>query len=95
MKPVPRTARTLAVRCLAGLSLTGCAGAGRSPAIDVLGSYFPAWLICIVAGLGLAVVARLLFSVWRLDKYLLPAPIILPCLVAVFALTVWLVFFQN
>ena len=29
----------------------------RSPTIDILGSYFPAWMICIVSGLTLALVA--------------------------------------
>ena len=29
----------------------------RSPTIDILGSYFPAWMICIVSGLTLTLVA--------------------------------------
>ena len=67
----------------------------HSPSIDVLGSYFPAWLICIVAGVVLTIVARLLFIAWKLDAHLLPAPIVYPCLTAVFAMTVWLIFFWN
>ena len=31
----------------------------RSPTIDILGSYFPAWMICIVSGLTLTLVAAL------------------------------------
>ncbi len=69
--------------------------AAQSPSIDVLGSYFPAWLICIVAGVALTVVTRLLFVAWKLDAHLLPAPIINPCLTAVFAMTVWLLLFRN
>jgi hypothetical protein len=88
---------------LAGLALallglhatTPRAVAAQSPSIDVLGSYFPAWLICIVAGVALTVVARLLFVAWKLDAHLFPAPIIYPCLTAVFAMTVWLFFFRN
>jgi hypothetical protein len=71
------------------------AAAAHSPSIDVLGSYFPAWLLCIVVGVVLTIVARLLFVAWKLDKHLLPAPIIYPCLTAVFAMTVWLIFFRN
>lgn len=71
------------------------AAAAQSPSIDVLGSYFPAWLICIVAGVALTVVARLLFVAWKLDAHLFPGPIIYPCLTAVFAMTIWLVFFRN
>jgi hypothetical protein len=69
--------------------------AAQSPSIDVLGSYFPAWLICIVAGVALTIVTRLLFVAWKLDAHLFPAPIIYPCLTAVFAMTVWLFLFRN
>lgn len=69
--------------------------AAHSPSIDVLGSYFPAWLLCIVAGVVLTIVARLLFMAWKLDPHLRPKPIVYPCLTAVFAMTVWLIFFQN
>jgi hypothetical protein len=76
------------------LSLAGCsATGGHSPAIDVLGSYFPAWLICIVVGLVLTIITRLLFIACKLQPSW-PA-LVYPCLVAVFALTVWLLFFRN
>jgi hypothetical protein len=38
------------------LSTTGCT---LSPSVNILGSFFPAWLICIVTGLVLALI------VWR------------------------------
>jgi YtcA family len=71
------------------------AAAAQSPSIDVLGSYFPAWLLCIVIGVVLTIIARLLFIAWKLDTHLLPAPIVYPCLTAVFAMSVWLLFFRN
>ena len=71
------------------------AAAAHSPSIDVLGSYFPSWLICIVVGVVLTIVARLLFVAWKLDTHLRPKPIVYPCLTAVFAMTVWLLFFRN
>ena len=37
------------------------AATAYSPSIDVLGSYFPAWLLCIVVGVVFTIVARLLF----------------------------------
>ena len=69
--------------------------AANSPSIDVLGSYFPAWLICIVVGVVLTIVTRLLFVAWKIHAYLIPAPIVYLCLTTVFALTIWLLFFQN
>jgi YtcA family len=71
------------------------AAAANSPSIDVLGSYFPAWLLCIVVGIVLTIFARLLFIGWKLDAHLFPAPIVYPCLTAVFAMTTWLIFFRN
>jgi hypothetical protein len=72
---------------------TASAAAALSPSIDLLGSYFPAWLPCIVAGVILTIVARLLFIAWKLDTYLFPGLIVYPCLAAVFAMAVWLIFF--
>jgi hypothetical protein len=76
-------------------AVTVHAFAAHSPAIDVLGSYFPVWLLCIVVGVVLTIIARLLFIAWKLDAHLLPAPIVYPCLAAVFAMTVWLIFFRS
>ena len=67
----------------------------NSPSIDVLGSYFPAWLICIVVGVVLTIITRLLFIAWKIHPHLFPAPIVYPCLTAVFAMTVWLLLFRN
>lgn len=50
--------------------LTGCNGA---PSRNILGSYFPSWMICALAGLGVALLARMLFRVTGLlDE--LPVP---------------------
>ena len=102
MKPVLRRTNRGAMRpfsLMLGLLALGAstdhASAAHSPSIDVLGSYFPAWLLCIVVGVVLTIVARLLFVAWKLDAHLFPAPIVYPCLTAVFAMTVWLIFFRN
>ena len=84
----------LALGLLAPGASTALAAA-HSPSIDVLGSYFPAWLLCIVVGVVLTIVARLLFIAWKLDTHLRPKPIVYPCLTAVFAMSVWLLFFRN
>jgi hypothetical protein len=77
-------------------ALAGCqSGHGRSPVLDVFGSYFPAWLICIGLGLTLTIVARQIFAALKLSAHLHPAPIIYFCLWIVFTLTVWLVLYRN
>ena len=39
----------------------------RSPTIDILGSYFPAWMICIVSGLTLTLVSRWIVRAYHLE----------------------------
>jgi hypothetical protein len=76
--------------------LSGCAWVGfHSPAIDVLGSYFPAWMVCIIAGLVLTVISRLLLAAFKLDSHVRPSAIVYPCLMLVFTMSIWLLFFQN
>jgi hypothetical protein len=56
-----RFARTAGLWCgapLLGL-LGGCDGA---PSRNILGSYFPSWMVCALAGLGLALAARGIFK---------------------------------
>jgi len=80
---------------LAG-ALSGCAGVGfHSPAIDVLGSYFPAWMLCIIVGLVLTVISKLLLVAFKFESYVRPSPLVYPCLMLIFTMSVWLVFFHN
>ena len=77
--------------------LNGCSLAmrGHSPTIDVIGSYFPAWMLCIVAGLIAAVVVRALLVGLRLHAHLYPKGVVYPCMLLCFTLATWLVFFQS
>jgi predicted metal-binding membrane protein len=89
---LPRTSSlALPVMCLCG-----CAGARfHSPAVDVLGSYFPAWMVCIMIGLALTLISRLLLDSIGIEAQLRPAPVVYTCLMVAFTMAVWLVFFQN
>lgn len=67
----------------------------RSPTIDILGSYFPAWMICIISGLTLTLVVHWIVQVCNLKPYLGPAPLIYPCLMIIFTFATWILFYQN
>lgn len=82
------------VLVIAGLLLAGCHST-HSPTVDVLGSYFPAWIICIVTGLVLTLIARQFLIKFKLDEHLRPAPLIYVCLTICFTLVLWLIFFKN
>lgn len=73
------------------LLLGGCE---RAPSFNILGSFFPAWLFCIVAGIIFAAVAYWLFARVKIDKEIKPTILVYPCLAASFAFTLWLVFFS-
>ena len=73
-----------------GLSLM-CSGCSRAPAIDVMGSLFPAWLLCIALGILLAVLTRWLLL--RLRIQLVFSALAYPFLAAAFTFAIWLVFF--
>lgn len=69
------------------LGLTGCSSA---PSQTILGSYFPSWMVCVLAGIGAAIVVRQLLAAAGLDRAL-PAPLIIYLALAVaFAFATWL-----
>jgi len=68
--------------------LTGC---GRAPSFDILGSFFPAWLICLVPAIILTVISRALLH--RYVEIAWPV-LVYPSLTALFAFALWLVLFR-
>ena len=71
--------------------LVGCA---RAPSFSILGSFFPAWLVCIIAGIVLAAIANWALTRNKLDKLIVWPVLVYPSLAAFFAFTLWLVFFS-
>ena len=65
----------------------------RSPTIDVFGSYFPAWMVCILVGILLTVVVRQVLVALEIDTQLRPAGLVYLCLAIVFALSTRLVIY--
>jgi hypothetical protein len=74
---------------LFSLVLASCA---RAPSFDILGSFFPAWLLCLAVAIPLTVLTRWLFL--RLRLALAPPILIYPSLTALFAFGLWLIFFS-
>lgn len=67
------------------------AGCSRAPSVDVLGSFFPAWLFCFIIALLLTVLVRALLL--RLQVKV-PFPVLVyPSLAAFFTFVLWLAFF--
>ena len=75
-------------------SVSATAGCGRAPSFNILGSFFPAWLICMVVGIALAAIAHWVLTHYKLGKEILWPVLVYPCLAAFFAFTLWLIFFS-
>lgn len=64
----------------------------RAPSFDILGSFFPAWLLCLVLALLLTIASRWLLMRVHVE---LSLPILTyPSLTALFTLSLWLAFFR-
>ena len=75
--PRPSAARLGASASMLGL-LGGCDGA---PSRNILGSYFPSWMVCALVGIGLALAARALFKASGLLEEL-PVPFVVMLAIA-------------
>jgi hypothetical protein len=85
----PRTKTLL----LASICLSG-AGCGRAPSVDILGSFFPIWMICLTIGVVLTFAVRYVLLRFKLESEVGPLALFYPCVVLLFTCLLWLFFFR-
>jgi len=85
-----QSARLGSVLVLA-VALQGCSQTAGAPAVPIFGSYFPAWIICAVGGILVAVALRFLFAALQLEEYLPAPPLVYLCLAISAGIGIWLV----
>jgi len=66
-------------------------GCSRAPSVDVLGSFFPAWLVCFIVAIVLTALVRLALLRSRVQAAL--PLLVYPSLAAIFTFLLWLLFF--
>jgi YtcA family len=81
----------IAVLCWVAVRLSS----HHSLTVDILGSYFPAWMICIFSGLTLTLIAHWIVQLRNLKPYVGPAPLVYSCLMIIFTFATWILFYQN
>jgi hypothetical protein len=75
--------------------LSACAAPHRTPSVNIVGAYFPSWLICAAAGIAVAAAARGLFGRTGIDAHL-PVRLLSYLAIAVFsALLIWFLCFEG
>lgn len=85
--PLPRRLLPFAII----LSLAGCDSTAHAPSVPVFGSFFPAWIICALGGVVLALLVRILLIVLGLDEHLPAPPLVYLCLAISGGIGAWLV----
>ncbi|MGI4757746.1 MAG: YtcA family lipoprotein [Janthinobacterium lividum] len=88
-KPLPSSKDALLL--LPVLLITGCA---RSPSFNVLGSYFPGWIICIAVAVLAASLLHVVLNRVGWERGIPALPLFYFSLVLLIACTLWLVTFE-
>lgn len=65
----------------------------HSPSVDIFGSFFPIWMVCIGIAILLTLAVRVVLIHLRLDAELGPRVVIYPSMVTLLACAIWLLFF--
>ena len=77
-------------------SLTGCMPVGvHAPSIDVFGSYFPAWLISLAAGVVLTVFVSFAGRMLKIRPFGFLGPLLWVSLILIFSIATWFLFYAN
>ena len=84
--------RTVRLGFLSSLSALPLASCSPAPSVDVLGSFFPAWLVCLTLAVLLTALTRLVLLRFHMDLDL--AVLAYPSLAALFTFALWLIFFH-
>jgi hypothetical protein len=75
-------------------SVVLCAAA-CDPIVNIEGSFFPAWMLCLIVGIALTVALRYVFVLLRLDPHLGPPLLIYPSLGLLLTMVTWLMLYRS
>jgi hypothetical protein len=71
-----------------------CSGCNHAPSIDIIGSFFPVWMLCLSIAVVLAFVVRHFLVRFNLDSEVGPVALFYPSVVILFTSLLWLIFFR-
>jgi hypothetical protein len=72
------------------LVISGCS---HSPTLNLLGSFFPAWMLCAVLGVVAAVIIHRILRYYGIDEYVLAPLLTYACFAVAGAFLSWLLWF--
>jgi hypothetical protein len=65
------------------------------PYINIIGSFFPSWMLCALIGIATAFLGRWLFLRTGLDPYVGSPKIVYPSLAILVTLVLWVTLFRG
>lgn len=71
-----------------------CAGCNGAPSVDVLGSFFPAWMVCVIAAVVMAFGVRYVLLKFQMESEVGHLGLFYPCVVIFLACGLWLLLFR-
>ena len=64
------------------------------PQINIIGSFFPSWMLCVLIGIVAALLMRLLLIRTGIDPYVGPPALVYSSLAILVTLVLWVGFFR-
>jgi len=77
--------------CAVSLTLAGCV---HAPSVEIVGSFFPVWMICLTAAVILTFVARKQLVHYQLESHVGPVALFYPSMVIALSCLLWLLLFR-
>ncbi len=76
------------------LAVMYCSSCSRAPSVEVIGSFFPAWMFCISAALIVTGLIRVVLAQRGLEQKLGPLVILYPGMAVGISCLLWLLMFS-
>jgi YtcA family len=71
-----------------------CTGCNHAPSIDIIGSFFPVWMLCLIIAIPLTFVVRYLLIRTQLETEVGSLALFYPSVVVLITCLLWLIFFR-
>jgi hypothetical protein len=71
-----------------------CSGCGRAPTFEIIGSFFPVWMVCLTIAIVLASILRLVLLRYQFESEIGPVALFYPSVVILLSCLLWLIFFR-
>ncbi len=71
-----------------------CSGCSRAPSVDIIGSFFPVWMVCLTISIFLTFGVRSILLRFKLEQEVGPLALFYPSAVILLTCLLWLIFFR-